>query len=272
MSWKNAVSYAQGIAAKYTSSGSDYRDEILPLGARIGGVLQLQKSPFIRAITNGSLIEMPADAQTLIKAISHVKLNMSGSLYRFYVQTGDGLYIGREQNREIFLQVYVNQQGDISEAVYCTQLTRIIPETEEDQQLFMGLTGYGLGDKRYSLSRFQMEALGYSKVDINNAFGAGDTLEYQRDAGAPLDEFMPPFVGTETRLDDAFGKQGLQREIYFMPYRRALNTSIDTEMATEYLLITTELLQNRDGDASKRAIHVDFMVGIPFELDCIRIQ
>jgi hypothetical protein len=265
MSWKSAVSYAKDIAEKHGFSGDVYasenrQDEDLPLGARIGGFLRLQKSPFIRAISEGSLIDMPTDAQSIIKAISRVKLNLSGSLYRYYLQTGDA------NEKEIFLQVYVDERGHVSEAVYCTQLTRLIPETDEDQQIFMGLAGYGLGDKRYSLWRFQLEELGYVESDLQVIFGGDDAIDYCRDAGDEQQEFIAPFTGTEIRLDDTMGQHGLQQEIYFMPYKR------EVKGHTEYLFITTELIASRNGDASQREIHVDFMVGIPVELERVVIQ
>ncbi len=265
MSWKSAVNYAKDIAEKHGFSSDIEQDENLPLGARIGGFVRLQKSPFIRAISEGSLIDMPTDAQSVIKAISRVKLNLSGSLYRYYLQTGD-LQTGDADAKEIFLQVYVNELGQVSEAIYCTQLTRLIPETDEDQKIFMGLVGYGLGDKRYSLWRFQLEELGYVESDLQVIFGGDETLDYSRDAGDVDQEFLAPFTGTEVRLDDALGQQGLQQDIYFMPYKR------EVKGHTEYLFITTELVKSKNGDTSQREIHVDFMVGMPVELECVVIQ
>lgn len=265
MSWTSAVNYTKDIAEKHGFGGDTHQDENLPLGAHIGGFLHLQKSPFIRAISEGSLIDMPTDAQSIIKSISRVKLNLSGSLYRYYLQTGD-LQTGDTSEKEIFLQVYVNDQGQVSEAIYCTQLTRLIPETEEDQQIFMGLAGYGLGDKRYSLWRFQLEELGYVESDLQVIFGGDETIDYYRDAGDIEQEFLAPFTGSEVRLDDVLGQQGLQQEIYFMPYKR------EVKGHTEYLFITTELVSSKNGDSSQREIHVDFMVGIPVELERVVIQ
>ncbi|RYY73620.1 MAG: DUF2491 family protein [Gammaproteobacteria bacterium] len=263
MSWKSAVNYTKNIWAKDVAEKhgfSSTQDKNLPLGARIGGFIRMQKSPFIRAVSEGSLIDMPTDARSVIKAISRVKLNMSGSLYRYYLQTGD------INEKEIFLQVYVNQMGEVEEAIYCTQLTRLIPETEEDQQIFMGLAGYGLGDRKYSLWRFQLEELGFVESDLRTIFGDEETIDYVRDAGDFEQEFLEPFNGSEIRLDDAHGQLGLKQKIYFMPYKRKVKD------VTEYLFITTELLESRNGDASKREIHVDFMVGIPVELERVVIQ
>lgn len=260
MSWKAAVNYAKDIAEKHGLGGDKAEDEDLPLGARIGGLIRLQKTPFIRAISEGALIDMPTDAQSIIKSISRVKLNLSGSLYRYYLQTGDA------EGKEIFLQVYVNQQGEVAEAIYCTQLTRLIPETDEDQKIFMGLAGYGLGDKRYSLWRFQLEELGFAASDLNVIFGGEETIDFSRDAGDPSEDFIAPFVGTEIRLDDSLGRMGLQQEMYFMPYKR------DVRGQVEYLLITTEIVKSRNGDTNQREIHVDFMIGIPVDLERLSIQ
>jgi hypothetical protein len=258
MSWTNAVKYTKNILANPIAEKN--QDDDLPLGARIGGFIRLQKSPFIRAISEGSLIDMPTDAQSIIKAISRVKLDLSGSLYRYYLQTGDA------NEKEIFLQVYVNDLGEVTEAIYCTQLTRIVPETNEDQQIFMGLAGYGLGDKSYSLWRFQLEELGFVESDLQVIFGGDETIDYLRDAGDTEQEFLAPFNGSEVRLDDALGQQGLRQQIYFMPYKRKVKEN------TEYLLITTELVESKNGDASQREIHVDFMIGIPVELERVVIQ
>ncbi|RZA05480.1 MAG: DUF2491 family protein [Moraxellaceae bacterium] len=260
MSWNNAVSYVRDVVEKHGFSRDDTKDKDLPLGARIGGFLRLQKSPFIRAISEGSLIDMPTDAHSVIKAISRVKLNLSGSLYRYYLQTGD------VDEKEIFLQVYVDERGQVSEAIYCTQLTRLIPETEEDQQIFMGLAGYGLGDKRYSIERDQLEELGYVETDLHVIFGSDNTLDYYRDTGDIAQDFIAPFTGSEVRLDDTSGQLGLQQKIYFMPYKRQVRGQ------TEFLFITTELISSRNGDIGQREIHVDFMIGIPVELERIVIQ
>ena len=264
MTWKNAVDYAKNVWAKDVAEKHGFstgaQDKNLPLGARIGGFMRLQKSPFIRAISEGALIDMPTDAQSVIKAISRVKLNLSGNLYRYYLQTGD------LDKKEIFLQVYSDAQGQVTEAIYCTQLTRLTPETDEDQQIFMGLAGYGLGDKNYSLWRFQLEELGFAESDLQVIFGADETIDYARDAGDLEQDFIEPFIGSEVRLDDALGQQGLRQKIYFMPYKRKV------KQTSEYLFITTEVLESQNGDSNKREIYVDFMVGIPVELERVVIQ
>jgi hypothetical protein len=52
-----------------------------------------------------------------------------------------------------------------------------------------------------------------------------------------------------------------------MPYVRELRSG-----GNEYLLITTEIISSVNGDASKRGIHVDFVIGIPVEQERIVIQ
>jgi hypothetical protein len=263
MSWNDALQYAKGMAAKHGMAAAAPQDRGLPLGARIGGLITMQKSPFIRAVSNGSLVDMPTDADTLIKAIGRVNLNMSGSLYRYYVATGD------DGSSEKFLQLYVDAGGQVNELMYCTRLARIFPASADDQEAFMGTSGYGLGDKTYTLWREQLAALGFGAADLQAAFGDQPGLEYQRDAGNPMSEFVTPFTGSETRLDDAAGSHGLLQDIYFMPYKRQIG-QIDGSL--EYLLITTEIVTSQDGDTARREIHVDFMIGIPVEADRVQIQ
>ncbi|HAT30341.1 MAG TPA: hypothetical protein DCW29_05655 [Janthinobacterium sp.] len=251
-----------GVAVKHGVGSAERReDEGLPLGARIGGLLTIQQSPFIRANGNGSLIAMPTGADTGIVAVSQIKLNMAGGLYRFYTATGD------VNAREKFLQVFRNGQGEIAEIMYCTQLARVIPETAEDQDAYTGVSGCGLGDKTYTLWREQLGDIGLDSADLDLVFGDSDRLDYQRDAGDAGAEFLAPFTGTEIRIDDAAGQHGLQQEMYFMPYVRELRGG-----GHEYLLITTEIVNSVDGDASRRGIHVDFVIGIPLERERIVIQ
>ncbi len=52
-----------------------------------------------------------------------------------------------------------------------------------------------------------------------------------------------------------------------MPYARALNGG-----AQEQLLICTEIVSDRDGDAGAREIHVDFMIGLALTPDGVLVQ
>lgn len=267
MSWKNAFEYAKDLAGKHGLDAAKREarsDDSLPLGARIGGLLSLQMSPFIRANANGSLITCPSVADSLIRAIASVKLDLSGKLYRYYLATGDD-----DAEQERFLQVYTDEKGEVAETLYCTRLTRIIPETPEDQDAFTGAAGGGLGELNYSLWKEQLAGLGFDAATLQTIFSDADSIDYTRDAGDPAAEFVEPFVGMETRVDDALGEHGLEQQIYFMPYVRNLG---DGGEDREYLLITTEIVASQDGDASRRAIHVDFMIGLPIEKERFKIQ
>jgi hypothetical protein len=261
MAWKDVVSYVRAVAAnKGVTQGEHHADDGVPLGARIGSVVQVQMSPVIRAQANGSLIAMPEAADTRILAVSQILLEPHTALYRLYLDKGI------EAAKEKFLQVFCGDDGKVAEVLYCTQLARVIPETADDQDAYMGTAGYGLGDAGYTLWREQLADM-LDAAALETAFGSADRLEYTRDAGAPDAQFVTPFKGRETRIDDAEGVHGLRQELYFMPYVRRL-----ADGGREYLLITTEIVESVDGDANKRGIHVDFVIGIPMEQERIVVQ
>jgi hypothetical protein len=261
MGWSDAYNYLRNGAARLAGVEAPRTDRDLPLGACIGSVVSMQQSPLLRAAGDGSLITLPDADDNRIVAVSQIKLKQSGGLYRYYLETGDG------DDKEKFLQVYQNGAGQVAEVMYCTQLARVIPETVEDQEAYMGLAGSGLGDRSYTLWRAQLDDIGLDEADLDLVFGNSDGVDYWRDAGDPEAEFVTPFSGTETRLDDASGHTGLRQEMYFMPYVRELRSG-----GNEYLLITTEIISSVNGDASKRGIHVDFVIGIPVEQERIVIQ
>lgn len=267
MGWTDAYQYLRAGAARLGGNEQPRRaDDDLPLRARIGSLVSMQQSTLIRAAGEGSLVKLPAPGDIRILAVSQLKLNQSGGLFRYYLDKGD------VDADEKFLQVYQNPQGEVAEILYCTQLARVIPETAEDQEAYMGEAGYGLGDRSYTLSRAQLAANGMDPADLDLVFGqqdgiAQDSLDYWRDAGNPGTAFIAPFRGTEVRLDDAGGRQGLRQDMYFMPYARQLPSG-----GKEYLLITTEIIHSVNGDAGKRGIHVDFVIGIPVEQERVVIQ
>lgn len=257
MGWTDAYNYLRNMGGAATPR----MDRDLPLGAHIGSLVRIQQSPLLRALGDGSLIALPdADDQRIV-AVSQIRLQQSGGLYRYYLETGD------RDEKEKFLQVYQDDAGQVAEVMYCTQLARVIPETVEDQEAYMGLANAGLGDRSYTLWRAQLDDIGLAESDLDLIFGGRDGVDYWRDAGDPQAEFVAPFSGTETRLDDASGRLGLRQEMYFMPYVRELRSG-----GHEYLLITTEIISSVNGDASKRGIHVDFVIGIPVEQERIVIQ
>ncbi len=260
MGWKDILGYTRSIAAQHGVVSNARADDALPLGARIGSVVQMQVSPVIRAQAGGSLIAMPGEGDTRVLAVSQIKLEPSAALYRLYLVKGD------DKADEKFLQVYSNDDGSIAEILYCTQLARVVPETAEDQDAYTGMAGHGLGDASYTLWREQLADI-LSAADLANVFGDSERLDFARDAGAPGLDFVKPFIGREIRMDDVKGIKGLKQEIYYMPYVRQLAGG-----GREYLLITTEIIESIDGDSSRRGIHVDFVIGIPMEQERISVQ
>jgi hypothetical protein len=270
MAWKDAWAYTSKLFnneksdAKNSHHQAQREDANLPLKARIGSVVTLQKTPLIRAQTQGSLLELPAEDESLIVAISRLQTNLNGELLRYYINLGD------DKATEKFLQIYVDTNGAIREIWYCSGLSRIIPETSEDQAAFTGSAGYGLGDRAFTLWRQQLEEVGLDSLTLDTAFGEQDALTYQRDAGDPQLEFLAPFRGTETRIDNAEGTAGLQQEVIFMPYSR--NLGGEESGQREILLISTEIVESENGDRNKRSIHVDFMIAIPIDVERLVVQ
>ncbi|MES2047243.1 MAG: DUF2491 family protein [Pseudomonadota bacterium] len=270
MAWKDAYNYAGKLFNRASNDAQESHhagqreDANLPLNARIGSVIALQKSPLIRAISQGSLIALPDEGETLIRAISRIQTGMAGNLYRYYLHVGDDVHA------EKFLQLYASETGEISEVMYCSRLTRLIPATTEDQEAYLGEAGYGLGDSSYTLWRSQVEDLGMDEADVTSIFADAENLLYQRDVGTAEQDFVSPFRGVETRIDDALGKQGLKQDIVFMPYSRQLGGEHGDQR--EILLISTEIVESEDGDRAKRGIYVDFMIAIPVELERLVVQ
>ena len=265
MGWKDVFSYVRGIAGKQGVT-ADARvdnkraDDKLPMGARIGSLVQLQRSPLIRAQANGSLIAMPVDGDTRVLAISQIRLEPDAALFRLYLATGD------VDAKEKFLQVFSSDDGAVAEILYCTQLARVIPESADDQDAYTGVAGYGLGDPSYTLWREQLADM-LDAATLATVFGEADRLEYARDANHGNTGFVAPFTGRETRIDDARGVRGLRQQLYYMPYVRTL-----ADGGREYLLISTEIIESVDGDSGRRGIHVDFVIGIPLEPERVTVQ
>ncbi|MDY7540726.1 DUF2491 family protein [Undibacterium sp. RTI2.1] len=263
MGWTDSLRYFKGAAANHgidSLKKQQRSDDGLPLKAKIGSLVQLQISPFIRASGAGSLVSGPTEDDTVIRAIAHVKLDYPGDIYRYYLSVGDD---GEESEK--FIQVVQNDQGDIVELMYCSRLVRFIPETVEDQQAFTGENGEGLGQKTYTLWRDQLSEYGFADTVLTPVFGDNEQLDYIRDTGDG--DYVPPFNGSEIRIDDAQGVHGQEQDIWFVPYVRSLSDG-----SQEFLLITTSVVKSHDGDNSKRSIFVDFMVGILIEKERITIQ
>lgn len=265
MAWKDAWSYAQRVFTSDAKESAEQQgpreDDNLPLKARVGSVVTLQKTPMIRAQAQGSLIQLPNDDETLIRAISRVRTDIDGKIFRYYLSVGD------EDQAEKFIELYVDAQDQIRELNYYSRLCRLIPESAEDQAIFSGEAGYGLGDLQYTLWRSQLEELGWTEELLEATFLDQDHVQYQRVAGDPYADYVAPFRGSETRIDSSDGRQGLQQQIIFMPYARRL-AGEDKEL----LLISTEIVESEHGDRNKRGIYVDFMVGIPIDIERLVVQ
>ena len=89
MGWKDVFSYTRAIAANKGVGDTARADDKLPLGARIGSLVQMQVSPIIRAQSGGSLIATPAAGDTRVVAASQIKIAPATGLYRLYLVKGD---------------------------------------------------------------------------------------------------------------------------------------------------------------------------------------
>ncbi len=247
MSWTDAVTYAKRLLSKKDNS----QDAGLPFGAKIGGVVNFQMTPFIKAESYGSLVNAPRDGHCTIDAISTLKFGLNSKIYRYYLSKGDS-----EDEPEVFIQVYCNKDNEVVEALYCSQLTRFYPTSSDDQDLWMGRNGEGLGDIEFNLDSSQLAELGILSSDKN----------FYRAIDDHTNSFIKPLHGKEIRIDDKNGIDGLEQEVYYMPYHRVLGLDIN-----EHLLISTEIISSKNGEDTCE-IHVDLMIGIPLEISRLTIQ
>ena len=259
MPWISALRYAKAHLAP-ASGAEGQADAAAPLGARIGALLRYQRAPLIRARAAGSLFDMPAEEQDVVRAISHVRLDLSGSLWRLFTQVGNVL-----DDDDRFLQVLVDRQGGIVDALACSRLTGFIPSAS-DVALFRGDGGTGLGAQSYSLGADQLVSAGVPSDVLSAALGERDRLDFLRDVDSQA-EFVAPFAGTEVRIDDADGTRGQNARVWFMPYVRNL-----ADGSPEYLLIQMSAVDSRDGDPSRRAVLVGMWIAIPMEKERITIE
>ena len=257
MSFKDAFKYAENIFHNHTTDTSSASK--IPMKAKIGSLLKIQQTPFIRAQAGGSIVSGPNElTEDLVKAIVRVKLGHTGYLYRFFVAT-------QEHNScDKFIQLFQDEQSSLVEAMYFTTLTRITPN-EEEQAIFTGRDGRGLGDIEYKLFREQLTEFGISEDLIKNAVDANGEIVFSRE-GTSTDNFIAPTEAKETRIEDAAGMNGLSQDLFFTSYSRT------TSFGKEVLLIETHIIASEDGDASKRSIYVDFYIGIPLEFERITLQ
>jgi hypothetical protein len=231
------------------------------MGARFGSLLTRKASTFLRA--PGTLLAVPALSARAV-AISRLHSPIDGEIHRLYTACGDAGETGPDTRA--FVQLYTH--GDeILEAVYFRRLLRWYPTTDDDQQAFLGENGAGLGTANFSILREQLGDLGLDEALLAQAFGEAESIDFERAAGTPQDDWVAPYRGTERRINDAHGDTGLRQDVVFMPYARTLAGG-----AQEQLLISTEIVSDRDGDTAAREIHVDFLIGLPLSHDGVLVQ
>lgn len=262
MNWTAVGRYLKArLLKRGDPTSGDREDKGLPLGARIGGTMRLQLSPFIRARAGGGLVEIPGEPSALVVAISRLRITDEGAIHRYYTEKGDS-----GDDAERFLQVFTSAKGDVLDILHCTRIVRFIPESVEAQQIFTGEDRTGLGSSPFEIYRSQLIAAGVNMEIIQTAFGESDTIAYTRAVGSAELEFFPPLRGTEERIDDSEGISGLRQHVYYMPYVRDLSAG-----GQEFLIVTTEVLEERDGKPS-REIHVDFAIGLTIERERVSFQ
>lgn len=239
------------------------QDQNLPLGADFGDFAEISPMPFIR--TDGTIVPTPTKGLKPIAAISRVKFQNGPKTpcYRYYLETGDN-----PDAKESFIQVY-GTPDNIQSVRYYVSLVRFVPQSAEEQRMYTGVDGVGLGSYVYSFSPDQLLSVGIDESIIRMALakpegGEYESLGYYRAIEPdPSVEFVAPQKGVETRLDDAVGEKGIAQEVHVMVYERACGD------ASEFLEISLEHLTSHDGQAD-RDIHVDIMVGIEIGQDGVK--
>ncbi|MFN9470913.1 hypothetical protein [Acidovorax sp.] len=261
MSWTAAVNKARSLLGKLTTDSPTLAaDASVPLGGRIGGSISFDTSAFLLA--SNSLVPPPDDL-VQIMSISRLRADLQGAVHRLYIARGD---TGSDAP-ECFLQIYTDAAGQARELVYYHRILRLIPASQAEQAAYLGEGGAGLGQGTFTLCREQFDGLDLPPALVERAFGDDDAIASSLSAGNPSQKHVPPFRGIETRIDDSLGHNGLRQEVVFMPYRRDVAGG-----GEEQLLISTEVVQEQDGDSSRREIHVDFMVGLVLSPDFVAVH
>lgn len=240
------------------------KDGNLPLGARVGSVLELPRATF--ALLEKSLVKPLDNAKLPVVAVSRLRLVDSDDLMLVRYYTSCGAH--RAGEGESFLQVLAH--GDeIMDVGYYQFFLRNIPQTADEQAAYTG-NGYGLGEVSFMLAEDMMQAAGMASAKIQEILDGQEALEFVRDTPAS-DEYIPPFQARENRIDDSAGATGLTQKVWFMPYTRTLPDA-GPRMAggTERLLVSYEVVESMDGQQKPR-VHVDFMVGVALEANKVKV-
>lgn len=246
--------YLKANAEKSLGSPSPRADAIAPLHARLGARILVQETPVIRAVEAGSFFDAPDSPQDIIRAISHLRLGV-GDLWRFHTTVADDPL--NDDSR--FVQVFVDGNGEIADAMLCSRLSSFTP-TGDEVAAYAGRDGAGLGAMEYTFGREQLASMGVQVSDSMPEIGVTYTRDIQ-----PERDFIAPLQGEESRIEDATGQHGMHAEVWFMPYVRTL-----TDGSPEFLLIQMSHQTDHNGDTTQEMVYVQLWIGIP--LDASRIQ
>ncbi len=251
MNWTTTLRYARAHLGR-----PQHADDGAP--ARIGSLLHWASAPLLRAGAGGALIDPALAADGVVGAISHLRLELDGALWRLHLAPdGDAAAAPR------CLQLLLDDKQRVREAMLCQQLAAFVPDADE-VAVFRGDSGRGLGTQDYTLWRDDTGALTPARVAA--AFGDQDHLDYARDVN-PDAVFVAPLQAFETRIDDAEGRRGRQGRVWLMPYARALSGG-----GTEYLLPQMAAYDSIDGDSTRRRACVEIWLALPLEPDRVDIQ
>ena len=245
-------------AVEKHTDNRERQDLGLPFKATIGGVLMINSIAMTRVSIFGSLLHAPSDSSMVIKAISRIRNEnwpKNRTIYRYYLETGD-----QADEREIFVQVLADSGSDgmfdVKEILYFDRFHRDFPQDASQIAFYKGTTRKGdrLGDSKYYFARNTLE--GVLSSDVMKQLGDKTEVVYDRSI-SPGQNFVPPIVATEVRLDDPYGEKGQRQELAFMSYNRVLVEGIPPEQ----LLIEFTVVQSHDG-AREEGVYADFYIGM----------
>ena len=242
-------------ASAASASKAPREDDGLPFGLRVGSLVDTSTLVMPRP---DSLVPAKPLSPVEVVAVSVVDFQMSGTLHRFYFETGD-----TPENPETYLQVYSDAQGRVQEVWYFERLLRMFPGSEQELGLFLGETpGEGLGAREFSLWRNQLAELGYADARLDRVFGQEEGRAYLRADGRD-DDYVSPMQGEEERIDDGQGTQGLNQRIVCMPY------NCELAVGREQLWIQTEVVRSQNNSVVQAA-RVDLMIGVDVAIEDVK--
>ncbi|WP_232437246.1 DUF2491 family protein [Burkholderia ubonensis] len=253
--------------ARARAGRPDRVDTGLPLGARIGGMIELVLADF--ALLEGTLLVVPPAAQMPIVAVSrlHIDADADLSIFRMYTDTGTD-----RNGQGAFLQVMTarNDFQDVREIAYYQFLYREYPVTADEQDAFLG-NGYGLGQDHYDMDRDELAQIAHlagNPARVDALLGGNDAIGFERDA--PGGDYIRPWTGRERRLDDSVGEKGVEKTHSFMQYVRRLPAGPAQESGPiERLWIDFEHVETMDGRPAE-AVWVDYFAGLA--IDPLRVK